>query len=137
MPVCSMCGTEVQAEAKFCPECGVSLRNDDEAPASATIRDMAQEYASRVLEHPEDTAARYDLGLALMYEHKWGRAAEQFEEVLEREPQYADAHANLSVCRARLGQPEQALEAIERAIELEPDKKRYRKIKRQLTGRTH
>ncbi|MEA3399751.1 MAG: tetratricopeptide repeat protein [Armatimonadota bacterium] len=134
MPVCPICGTRVNEDANFCPECGARLTEEE---TSQAVRDMAQEYASQVLENPEDAAARYGLALARMYERKWGQAAEQFQQVLEQEPEYADAHANLAVCMARLGQPDRALEAIERAIDLDPGKKRYRRIRRQLTGRTH
>ncbi len=137
MPVCSICSSPVEEDARFCSECGASMEDEQDAPTSATIRDMAQEYASQVLEHPEDTAARFDLALALMYDRKWGRAAEHLQQVIELEPDYADAHANLAVCFAKLGRPEPALEAVEQAIALDPDKKRYRKIRRQLTGRTH
>lgn len=137
MPVCSICGTAAEEGARFCSECGASLQEEAEGRASRTVRDMAQEYASRVLEHPEDSAARYDLALALMYDHKWGRAIEHLHKVLELEPDYADAHANVAICLARLGRPDEALASIERAIELDPQKKRYRKIRRQLTGRKH
>ncbi len=137
MPVCSICGTAVEEGARFCPECGASLEEEAESGASKTVRDMAQEYASRVLEHPEDTAARYDLALALMYDRKWGRAVEHLHKVIDLEPDYADAHANIAVCLAHLGRPDEALESIERAIALDPQKKRYRKIRRQLTGHKH
>ncbi len=137
MPLCPICGTEAAAHAKFCPECGASLAEEHEAATSAAIHEMAREYESQVLEHPEDASARYDLGLARMYERKWGAAAEQFQRVIEMAPEFADAHANLGVCLARLGRPERALSAVERAIELDPGKKRYRRLKRQLTGRTH
>jgi tetratricopeptide (TPR) repeat protein len=99
--------------------------------------EMAGEFEAAVRENPEDATARYDLGLARMYDRKWGKAAEQFQKVIELESDFADAHANLSVCLAKLGQPERALEHAERAIELDPGKKRYRKIRRQLSGRTH
>ena len=137
MPACSICRTEVAPDAKFCPECGASVVDGPESAASEAIRDMAHEYASQVNEHPDDAAARYGLGLARLYEQKWGQAAEQFTRVVELEPEFADAHANLSVCLARLGKPDEALEAVERAIEIDPKKKRFRKLRRQLTGRTH
>lgn len=137
MPVCAICGTEADEDARFCSECGASFMADEELSTSEAMIQMAAEYEAAVRENPSDTSARYDLGLARMYERKWGKAAEQFQRVIEQEPEFADAHANLSVCLARLGQPERALEHIERAIELDPQKKRYRKIKRQLTGRTH
>lgn len=137
MPFCPICSTKVEEDAKFCSECGAGLGEDEDAQTSETMRDLAEEYAARVREHPEDTAARYDLALALMYDGKWGRAAEHLLRVLEDEPEYADAHANLSVAQARLGQPEEALASIERAIELDASKKRYRKVRRQLTGHKH
>ncbi len=137
MPQCPICSTRVEEDAKFCSECGAGLGGEESAKVSETMHNLAEEYAAQVREHPEDTAARYDLALALMYEGRWGRAAEHLLQVLEDEPEYADAHANLSVAQARLGQPEAALQSIERAIELDPSKKRYRKIRRQLTGHKH
>lgn len=137
MPVCTVCGTEADENAKFCAECGASFEEPGETSTSEAMIQMAGEFERAVRENPEDTTARYDLGLARMYDRKWGRAAEQFQKVIELEPKFADAHANLAVCFAKLGQPERALDHVERAIELDPSKKRYRKIKRQLTGRTH
>ncbi|NLO06922.1 MAG: tetratricopeptide repeat protein [candidate division WS1 bacterium] len=137
MPICSICGTTIEADAKFCAECGAGVGNEEEMDVSETMIAMAAEYERKVRENPEDTSARYDLGLARMYERKWGRAAEQFQRVIDLQPEFADAHANLSVCLSKLGQPDRALEEAETAIELDPGKKRYRKIKRQLTGRTH
>ncbi|MFP4248573.1 MAG: tetratricopeptide repeat protein [Armatimonadota bacterium] len=137
MPVCSVCGTEATEDAKFCPECGASFKEPEDQSASEALVQMAGEFEQAVRDNPEDATARYDLGLARMYDRKWGRAAEQFQKVIELEPGFADAHANLAVCYAKLGRPERALEHAEQAIELEPGKKRYRKIRRQLTGRTH
>ncbi|MFW5868553.1 MAG: tetratricopeptide repeat protein [Armatimonadota bacterium] len=137
MPVCAVCGTEANEDAKFCAECGASFEEADTPSTSEAMIRMAGEFERAVRENPDDMNARYDLGLARMYDRKWGKAAEQFQKVIEKEADFADAHANLSVCLAKLGQPERALDHAERAIELDPQKKRYRKIKRQLTGRTH
>ncbi len=137
MPVCAVCGTEASEDAKFCPECGASFEEPDGSSTSEAMVQMAGEFEQAVRDNPDDANARYDLGLARMYDRKWGRAAEQFQKVIELEPEFADAHANLAVCYAKLGKPERALEHAERAIEIAPAKKRYRKIRRQLTGRTH
>jgi len=137
MPVCAVCGTESENGSKFCAECGASFSVDEGPSTSEAMVQMAGEFERAVSERPDDPTARYDLGLARMYDRKWGKAAEQFLKVTELEPDFADAHANLAVCYAKLGQPERALEHAESAIELDPSKKRYRKIKRQLTGRTH
>lgn len=137
MPVCAVCGSEADKNAKFCPECGASFQEGEAPSTSEAMIAMAGEFERAVRENPDDLNARYDLGLARMYDRKWGRAAEQFQKVIEAEPEFADAHANLSVCLAKLGQPDRALDHAEQAIELDPGKKRYRKIKRQLTGRTH
>jgi tetratricopeptide (TPR) repeat protein len=137
MPVCSVCGTEADEDAKFCAECGAGFQEPEGPSTSEAMVQMAGEFERAVRENPEDPNARYDLGLARMYDRKWGKAAEQFQTVIELEPEFADAHANLAVALAKLGRPDRALEHAERAIELDPKKKRYRKIKRQLTGRTH
>ncbi len=128
MPTCPVCGAEVDADARFCPQCGAGLTEEGEPDSSAALRDMAEEYASEVREHPDDAAARYSLGLARMHERKWGQAAEQFTRVVEIEPDFADAHANLAVCFAHLGNTREALAAIERAVELGPQKERYREL---------
>lgn len=137
MPVCTVCGTEAEEDAKFCAECGAGFEEAEGPSTSRAMVEMAGEFERAVSERPDHPGARYDLGLARMYDRKWGKAAEQFQKVIELEPDFADAHANLAVCYAKLGQPDRALDSAERAIELDPTKKRYRKIRRQLTGRTH
>ena len=86
---------------------------------------------------PERVEGWNNLGIVQLSLKDYAAAQNSFRKVLELEPQYADAHANLSVCLSRLGQPERAMEHAESAIKLDPSKKRYRKIKRQLDGRTH
>ena len=38
MPACSVCGAEVPAEARFCPECGSAIRRDEAVPAGQERR---------------------------------------------------------------------------------------------------
>ena len=132
MPRCPVCGREVAEEASFCSHCGARMANEPRGTASETMRDMTREYQRMVREHPEDANARYMLALALMYDRSWGQAAEQLQEVTRLSPEFADAHANLAICMARLGRPDAAREAIDGALAISPGSRRYQRIQSDL-----
>jgi tetratricopeptide (TPR) repeat protein len=83
----------------------------------------AEAAAQRALRlNPCCAAAHASLGYATAHHHwDWQRAAEQFGRALELDPGYAHAHhwrAHLLVARRRW---DEALDAGERALELQPD----------------
>lgn len=47
-------------------------------------------------------------------------ALEDFQEVVRREPRFADVHNLLGLCLSLLGRPEEAVEAFERAVGVNP-----------------
>jgi len=134
MVECPVCGHKSSEDSSFCASCGARLGEAETRRASDTIRDMARELERAVREQPEDTDARYQLALALMYEEEWGRAAENLMEVVERDPNFADAHANLAVCLGRLGQVDRAAQAIDGALALAPDRRRYQRLRKQIAA---
>lgn len=135
MPACPVCGQAADEGARFCSACGARIDTSEQAQQpSQAVQDMALEYEAMVREHPDNADARYSLGLARLYESNWGAAAEQFQRVVELTPDFADAHANLAVALARLGQLDRAREAIETALSLSPASSRFRRLHEQLKG---
>ena len=56
----------------------------------------------------------------------WNEAIFRWQHILKIEPQNAKVHNNLGVAYEAVGKIDEALEAYERATELEPDNKFYR-----------
>ena len=56
----------------------------------------------------------------------WNEAIFRWQHVLKIEPQNAKAHNNLGVAYEAVGKIDEAMEAYERATELEPDNRYYR-----------
>jgi predicted TPR repeat methyltransferase len=64
---------------------------------------------------------RYAYAEAVMKEGDYAAAADLAEQSLELAPSFAPAHALLGRARAALGQPEAAIAALMRALDIEPD----------------
>ena len=74
----------------------------------------------RVVEHPGDPAARLDLADGYLAVGRVGAAVDQYVALIEIEPRNADAHARLGAILYRTGRPEEALRAVDRALEIDP-----------------
>lgn len=102
------------------------------AGPSQAVEDMVLEYRNRLNQAPEDNDTRYSLALAYLYAGLWERAEAELEVVVEALPDFADAHARLAVCRARVGKPGAALEAARAALDLSPGSARYQALVERL-----
>lgn len=69
---------------------------------------------------PRDPDALYDRGVIELNRGDYVAAQELFERALKREPEAAHVHYGLAATRARLGSIGPALEALERALTLQP-----------------
>ena len=69
--------------------------------------------------HPEDLAARFQLGELHQQRGRFKHAAEIFKNVLEKDPRHAAAHRSLARSYRKLGEPEKAIEALEQAMAVE------------------
>ena len=69
---------------------------------------------------PSDSEGRWQLGLYYHYSGDTERAVSYLEESLELNPNNADVLAHSVFVRVRAGQPEKALESVERAVRLNP-----------------
>jgi len=120
MDECPRCGAEIAPDDNFCRQCGVQLGAEPAPRLSETVAEIAAEYRRQVRDNPDDAAARHSLGLAYLYGRDFAAAREQFESVVSLEPEFADAHAKLAVCLARLGMVGEARRAVGRALKLKP-----------------
>ncbi len=70
---------------------------------------------------PMEVSRRFSEGLELMNQGEPAAAAGCFEQILERVPDYADAHVGLGIAYAVIGKIYPALDHLEEATHLEPD----------------
>ncbi|MGD9520213.1 MAG: tetratricopeptide repeat protein [Armatimonadota bacterium] len=129
MSACPKCGIQTNEEDRFCRRCGAKLTGRQ---PSATMDALAEEYRKVVADHPNDADAHYSLGLALLYSERWAEAVIHIERVIELAPAFADAYARLVLCRARLGELDEAWAAVERGLIVDPNHEDLRRLRRQL-----
>ena len=67
---------------------------------------------------PEDTNALFDRGLVYQIRRRYEEAAQDYQAVLERNPEFYIAYIQLGVVTYELGELDKAVEAIEAGIEL-------------------
>jgi tetratricopeptide (TPR) repeat protein len=70
---------------------------------------------------PDDTKARYNLGLAYQKQDKLEEAAAAYQEAIQLDPDLSDAHNNLGLIYDTWGQPDQAVAEYQEAIRINPD----------------
>jgi len=131
---CPTCRQAVDEADKFCRNCGAALTpGGTPSRGSATVADMASEYAATLADAPEDATAQYNLALALLYQRNYGEAAANLAAVVENEPEFADAYEKLAIALQKLGDTPGAAAALEKAVELEPDNARLRSALERLS----
>lgn len=77
-------------------------------------------FEERVRDHPDDLAARLDLGERYLAAGNVRGAVEQYVAALEIDPRNAEAHAQLGFVLFRAGKPAEGLRAVDQALELDP-----------------
>jgi tetratricopeptide (TPR) repeat protein len=63
----------------------------------------------------------FDNGSKLFQDGKYKEAAEVFKAIIEKVPEYAEAHFNLALCYVRMNDMDNAIPSLEKSIELKPD----------------
>ncbi|MFB3882171.1 MAG: tetratricopeptide repeat protein [Armatimonadota bacterium] len=127
MPQCPTCGREVQTGANFCPACGGSLH-------SPAIAAMIQDALKTLAQNSDDAAARYNLAVAYKLAGSDELALVEFATVAELQPDFADAFYEMGLLQAKLGRRDDAVRALTRAYELEPDNARVLRLLERLTS---
>ena len=63
---------------------------------------------------------KFNEAFAAMQRKEWEDALRGFQEVLAIDPKHTQSYGNMGICYGHLGRKEEALEAFEKALELDP-----------------
>jgi len=86
-------------------------------------------YEKAVALEPDDLRSRENLGVVLVRLHQYNRALDQFQEIIKRNPDAADAHYNLGVIYSDyLFDRKKAIEHYLRYAEVEPNSEERAKV---------
>jgi len=115
---CRSCDAELPQGAAFCPQCGTG----QEAGAEfETIDRMIEDYRRRLDQKPQDADARFNLALAYKHKRLDELAIAELERLRDQGVEFADLEYELGALYLRRRQSEQALQAAQRALAIEPD----------------
>jgi tetratricopeptide (TPR) repeat protein len=94
---------------------------DQNGPDRDEVLREANEAANRALTRDPESATAHDvMGFILRAERRIDEAAHEFEIAIARDPNLAQAYDDLGAAKYRLGQPEQAIPLLEKALRLSP-----------------
>jgi len=91
------------------------------AAAPTDASDRFAFFEQRVADHPNDVAARLDLGRRYLDAQRFDDALEQYTKVLELDPDDAEAFAQIALILLIGDRPDEALDTVDRALEIAPD----------------
>jgi tetratricopeptide (TPR) repeat protein len=129
MVTCTNCGYEVDDALNFCPRCGRATKN----PA---VERMIQDALGRLNQHPGDSVARYNLAHAYKLLNLKDLALREFIQVAGEQSDFADVHYEIAALHAEGGSTQEALAAVERALAIEPEHPKARRLLDRLRSRT-
>jgi tetratricopeptide (TPR) repeat protein len=78
-------------------------------------------FEQRVADHPNDVAARLDLGRRYLDGRRYDDALDQYLTVLDLDPDDAEAYAQIGLILLIGDRPNRALDTMDRALEIAPD----------------
>jgi tetratricopeptide (TPR) repeat protein len=90
-------------------------------PGELEATDALAFFEERVLEHPNDVAARLDLAHRYFDSGDVNGATEQYLAALELDPDNAEAQANVGFMLYLAGRAEEGLQAVDRALGVDPE----------------
>jgi len=62
----------------------------------------------------------FDQAFSWLEKGEWGKALQGFQKVVAMNPKHTQSHGNIGICYAHLGRKQEALAALDKAIELDP-----------------
>jgi len=64
---------------------------------------------------------KFNEAFAAMQSQEWEKALRGFQEVVRIDPKHTQSYGNMGICYGHLGKREEALEVLEKALELDPN----------------
>ncbi len=136
MPNCPSCGAEVGGGANFCANCGAAIAGQAGAGVRSEAIGLMIEDARRALNtNPNDLSARYNLALGYKLAGLEPLALQEFERVAAAQPDFADVHFELAQLYVKAGRKEDALAAVRRVLDLEPEHRGAKRLVGEVEGR--
>jgi len=90
-------------------------------------KDMIREIKNQIRQDTGLTLDQYLKGMdkfneafEAMQSQEWEKALRGFQEVVRIDPRHTQSYGNMGICYAHLGQKKEALEALDKALELDP-----------------
>lgn len=84
------------------------------------VEEASEDYRLYLKTYPDDTKARFNLGVLLMRNHREEEAIQEFKQVLRVDPANAGAWIDLATSFNELNRPAEALANYAKAFDLEP-----------------
>ncbi|MGQ9520440.1 MAG: tetratricopeptide repeat protein [Candidatus Fervidibacter sp.] len=125
---CPVCQANLPEGAKFCPQCGAKIGEEEET--NPALLALAAQYERNLKENPQDTATRFNLALTYLKLKRWGAAVQQLELVCQQEPDFPDAWFLLALAHKNLGQKEKVKELVAEFIRRFPDHPKASELRR-------
>ena len=111
-----------QAACKIAPSSGAYQINLGIAYYQLAEFGLAQEVFTKILlQSPNNTTARYHLGLVLQKQNLFTDAIQNYQLLLEQDPQHLDTLNNISICLLNIQQLEQAIIYLKQALKINPN----------------
>lgn len=63
----------------------------------------------------------FDTAFSYMQKKEWQKAIRKFEECLKISKQHTQSYGNIGICHAQLGRRQEAIEALDKALEIDPE----------------
>jgi len=112
---------QLRAAPTDLPTVGVTV--DESAPSQRQdIPDAESRYEALLAQDPANPSALHQLSALRLRRGAFEEAVPLLERLIERHPDFFDAHNNLGVALQRLKRPAEAAQQFEKAIELEPNR---------------
>ena len=64
---------------------------------------------------------KFDDAFAGMQAHRWQQALKGFQAVIALNPRHPQSYGNMGICYSDLGRKQEALAALDKALEIDPD----------------
>ena len=85
------------------------------------IEGYVRDLRDKLRENPGCALTHYNLGIALLKQHKWDEAISEFEEAIDESPRMVEAYINLSGIYFQKGEIEKGIHLCKKVIEFRPD----------------